>query len=75
MLQSSYVYREYDFRSRNVSVVSLKDIMIPYVPLSIQKVFDKMMNYTKTPEYIQSSFFVNVLDYMVEEVINQKLFK
>lgn len=47
MLQSSYVYREYDFRSRNVSVVSLKDIMIPYVPLSIQKVFDKMMNYTK----------------------------
>lgn len=74
MLQSSYVYREYDFRSRNVSVVSLKDIMIPYVPLSIQKVFDKMMNYTKTPEYIQSSFFVNVLDYMVEEVINQKLF-
>lgn len=56
MLQSSYVYREYDFRSRNVSVVSLKDIMIPYVPLSIQKVFDKMMNYTKTPEYIQSSF-------------------
>lgn len=74
MLQSSYVYTEYDFRSRNVSLTSLKDIMVPYMPLSIQKVFDKMMKYTKTQEYIQSGFFVNVLDCMVEEIINQELF-
>lgn len=74
LLQSSYVYKEYDFRSRNVSVASLNDIMIPYVPLLIQKVFDKMMGYTKTQECIQKGFFVNVLDCMVDEIINQELF-
>ena len=75
LLQSSYVYKEYDFCSRNVSMVGLKDIMIPYVPLSVQKVFDKMMNYTRTHEYIQRGFFKNVLDCMVEEITNQEIFK
>lgn len=74
ILQSSYVYNEYDFRNRNVSVASLKDVRIPYEPVRIQEIFDKIVNYTKTPEYIQSHFFVNVLDYMVEEIFNQKLF-
>lgn len=74
ILQSSYVYKEYDFRSRNVSIASLKDITIPYVSPSIQKLFDKMMDYTKTHEYIQSSFFINVLDCMVDEIVNKELF-
>ena len=74
ILQSSYVYNEYDFRNRNVSVARLKDVLIPYEPVRIQETFDKIVNYTKTQEYIQSLFFVNVLDYMVEEIFNQKLF-
>ena len=74
ILQSSYVYNEFDFRSRNASVASLKDVRIPYEPIRIQEVFDKIVNYTKTQEYIQSHFFANVLDYMVEEIFNQKLF-
>ena len=48
--------------------------MIPYILLSIQAVFDKMMVYTKTKDYIQSRFFKNVLDGMVDEIIHQKLF-
>ena len=74
MLQSSYVYKEYDFRNRNVSVASLKNIMIPYMLFSKQTVFDKMMAYTKTKDYIQSRFFKNVLDCMVDEIIYQELF-
>ena len=48
--------------------------MIPYILLPIQSVFDKMMVYTKTNDYIQSRFFKNVLDWMVDEIIHQKLF-
>ena len=75
MLQSSYVYKEYDFCSRNVSMASLKDILIPYVPLSTQNVFGKMLNYTKTHEFIPREFFINVLDCMVDEITLQELFK
>ena len=66
MLQSIYVYKEYDFCSRNVSMAGLKDILIPYVPLPTQNVFGKMLNYTKTHEYIPREFFINVLDCMVD---------
>jgi hypothetical protein len=75
MLQSSYVYNEYDFRNRNVSVASLKNIEIPYILLPIQAVFEKVTMYTKTKDYIQSHFFENVLDWMVEEIVYQKLFE
>lgn len=75
MLQSSYVYNEYDFCSRNVSMAGLKDIWIPYVPLPTQNVFGKMLNYTKTHDYIQREFFINVLDCMVDEITFQELFK
>ena len=75
MLQSSYVYKEYDFRNRNVSVASLKNIEIPYILLPIQAVFEKVTMYTKTKDYIQSHFFENVLDWMVEEIVYQKLFE
>lgn len=75
ILQSSYVCNEYDFCNRNVSVTSLKNIIIPYVLLPIQMAFDKIMAYTKTKDYIQSRFFKNVLDWMVVEIFNQKLFR
>lgn len=75
ILQSSYVCNEYDFCNRNVSVTSLKNIMIPYVLLPIQMAFDKIMAYTKAKDYIQSRFFKNVLDWMVVEIFNQKLFR
>lgn len=75
ILQSNYVYDEYDFRNRNVSITNLKNIVIPYVLPPIQSVFDKMMEYTKTNNAIQSRFFKNVLDWMVEEIFNPNLFK
>lgn len=74
ILQSSYVYKEYDFRNRNVSVANLKNIMIPYMLLPIQEIFEKMVVYTKTKDYIQRHFFENVLDRMVDEIIHQELF-
>lgn len=75
ILQSNYVYNEYDFRNRNVSIVNLKNIVIPYILPPIQGVFGKMMEYTKTRNVIQSRFFKNVLDWMVEEIYNPNLFK
>ncbi len=75
ILRSSHVYREYDFQIRNVSVTNLKDIIIPYILLSKQEVFDKVMAYTKTRDYIQSRFFSNVLDWMTEELFYHKLFE
>lgn len=74
VLQSNYVFREYDFQMRNATINSFKNIEIPVLALSIQKTFDKVIMYTHTKNYIQSRFFENVLDKMVEEVYLYPLF-
>lgn len=75
ILQSSYVYKEYDFHTRNVSISSLKNIIIPYSTFSIQTIFDKLMVYTKARDYIQKHFFENILNWMVVEIVYYKLFQ
>lgn len=68
VLQSSHVFKEYDFQIRNTTVNSLKNIEVPLLVLPMQNIFDKVIMYTQTKDYIQSLFFENVLDKMTEEV-------
>lgn len=68
VLQSSYVFKEYDFQIRNASINSLKNIEIPLIVMPMQNIFDKVIMYTQTKDYIQSRFFENVLNMMTEEV-------
>ncbi len=75
LIRSRYVYDEYDFSNRNVSVNALRNIMLPVIPLKQQKVFCKLMKYTFTNNIIQSRFFENVLDKMVDEVYHQDMFR
>lgn len=75
ILQSSYVFREYDFASRNVTNSVLRSIEIPLIPLEQQELFDKVLVYTFTQNYIQRRFFENLLDRMVEEVYHRELFR
>lgn len=74
LLRSTLVYKENDFAVRNATVSSLKDIDIPLLPLSKQRQFDKILIYTQTQNLIQSMFFENLLDKMVEEVFHSDLF-
>ncbi len=75
VLHSNYIFKEYDFANRNVTTGSIKTIDIPILPLEIQKIFDKIMIYTLSDEYIYSSFFKNILDRMVEEIYHHDLFE
>ena len=75
ILQSSYVFREYDLAKRNLTTSILKLIKIPILPLKLQKTFDKIMPYTQAQEYIHRSFFTNMVDKMVEEVYLRKFFE
>lgn len=68
VLQSSHVFKEYDFQMRNATINSLKNIEVPLLKLPMQNIFDKVIMYTQTNDYIQSRFFKNVLDKMIEEV-------
>lgn len=75
LLQSSYVFKEYDFGTRNVTINNLKSIPIPLITIEWQDAFDKVLTYTKAKDPIQCQFFENLLDNMVEEVYHQTLFK
>ena len=75
ILQSSFVFKEYDLSNRNLSLVGLKGIRIPVLPIAEQKVFDKVLAYTSTTDKIQRKFFENLIDRMVEEVFHQELFR
>ena len=74
VLKSNHVFREYDFQMRNATINSLKNIEVPVMALAIQKIFDNVIMYTQTNDYIQSRFFENVLDKMIEEVYLSSLF-
>ena len=74
VLKSNHVFMEYDFQMRNATINSLKNIEVPVLALSIQRTFDNVIMYTQTNDYIQSRFFENVLDKMIEEVYLYSLF-
>lgn len=75
ILQSSFVYKEYDFSDRNLTAGGLKGVKFPVLPLEEQHVFDKVLAYTFTTDKIQRKFFENLVDRMVEEVFHQDLFR
>lgn len=75
VLESSFVYKEYDFSNRNLTTNGIKGVKIPVLPLSEQQVFDKVLAYTFTTDKIQRKFFENLIDRMVEEVFHQDLFR
>ena len=75
VLQSSLVFKEYDFYSRNLTTGGLKGIKLPVLPMEEQQVFDKVLEYTFTTDKIQRKFFENLLDRLVEEVFHQDLFR
>lgn len=74
LLRSALVYKENDFGIRNVTMSSLKEMCIPLLPLYKQQQFDKILIYTQTQNLIQSMFFENLLDKMIEEVFHSDLF-
>ena len=75
ILQSSYIFRQYDLAKRNLTASILKLIKIPILPLKLQKTFDKVIPYIQGEEYIHRSFFTNMVDKMVEEVCYRKIFE
>lgn len=75
VLESNFVFKEYDFSNRNVTINGLKSVKIPILPLAEQMVFDKVLAYTFTTDKIQRKFFENLIDRMVEEVFHQDLFR
>lgn len=75
VLQSSFIFKEYDFRYRNVSTGNLQNISIPLLPAATQHLFDKVLTYTETENWTQRQFFENLLDKMVEEIYHPELFK
>ena len=75
VLQSSYVFRSYDFASRTVSTSILRNIQLPVIPLEKQRVFDKVMVYAESMDKDVRMLFEGVLDRMVEEVFYQDEFK
>lgn len=75
VLESHFVFKEYDFSNRNVTINGLKGVKIPVLPLAEQVVFDKVLAYTFTTDKIQRKFFENLIDRMVEEVFHQDLFR
>lgn len=62
VLQSSYVFKEYDFMNRTVSTNSLRNIKLPVLPLEKQKVFDKVMVYAESMNKDVRMLFEGVLD-------------
>lgn len=74
VLQSSYVFKEYDFMNRTVSTTSLRNIKLPVLPLEKQKIFDKVMVYAESMNKDVRMLFEGVLDRMVEEIYHQDVF-
>lgn len=74
VLQSSYVFKEYDLMSRTVTVGTLKGIQIPVLPLEKQLMFDKVLVYAESMNKDVKMLFEGVLDRMVEEVYHQDVF-
>ena len=75
ILQSRYIFNEYDFANRSVSIGTLKSIDIPVLPLDKQRLFDKVMVYADSFDKDVKMLFEGVLDRMVEEVYHQEAFK
>lgn len=75
VIQSNYVFKEYDFANRNVVTSSLKNIELPMLPLHMQLAFDKVMAYAQTDNKVQKMFFESILDRLVDEVYHQESFK
>ena len=75
VLKSSYVFKVYDYASRNITGGNLKSVELPVISLEQQRLFDKVMMYTSARDFIQIRFFENLLDRMVEEVCHQALFR
>lgn len=75
VLQSSYVFRNYDLASRTVSTSILRNIQLPVIHLKKQRVFDKVMVYAESMDKDVRMLFEGVLDRMVEEVYYQDEFK
>ncbi len=67
VLQSSHVFKEYDFMGRNVTVNGIRNIHFPVIPMEHQRVFDNVMLYTFARESLPRMFFKNVLDRLVDE--------
>lgn len=75
VLQSSYVFRRNDFVNRILNISMLKAIEFPILSLKVQKIFDKIIVYTQSGEYIHRNFFTNMMDRIVEEVYLHELFE
>ena len=74
VLQSSHVFKEYDFMSRTISTNSLRNIKLPVLPLEKQSLFDKVMVYAESMNKDVRMLFEGVLDRMVEEIYHQDVF-
>lgn len=74
ILRSSYIFNEYDFKLRNITINSLQNIKLPLIPIDEQLLFDKVLAYTHTKNESQKQFFETLLDKMVEEVYHKELF-
>lgn len=75
ILQSNYIFREFDFENRNVTVGALKSIDLPVLPIKKQRLFDKVMVYAESFDKDVRMLFEGVLDRMVEEIYHQEVFK
>lgn len=75
ILQSDFLFVEHGFDARKMTGVDLKTIIIPLLPLEKQRVYDKLMDYTRTSDEVQRMFFESVLDRLVEEVYQHELFE
>lgn len=74
ILQSSFVYKQYDFGGKNVTISTLKGIKVPLLPMNQQKLFDRVIAYLQTNDKVAKMFFGNLLDHMVEEIYHQETF-
>ena len=74
ILQSSYVFKEYDFMNRAVSTNSIRSIKLPVIPLEKQRLFDKVMVYAESLNKDVRMLFEGVLDRMVEEIYHKDVF-
>ena len=75
VLMSSHIFNENQYDSRIVSISSIRSIALPLLSMSKQRIFDKIISYTKTSNEVQKMFFESVIDRLVEEVFYPADFK
>ena len=75
ILQSGFIFREFDFANRNVTMGALKSIDLPVLPIEKQRLFDKVMVYAESFDKDVRMLFEGVLDRMVEEIYHQEVFR